>query len=265
MVKAEPCNVRKKPNRKLYCKLRILKTGDLLFSLVSEFPVRIAAKQLLSDRGKNLLGDHLKPGLQGVVHLDLPLLSKNLQPPSSIGRNPVLRVKLHLTVLVHLCLVLGSGGWDDGLHQPLVHLPAPDEEGWLQQLAHALCQQLLQDLRVLLLVFGNSSKLNFCLLQDRGNVVISMLQSLQPCLIEHVAALDLLLEFYLLLFPLVVLHDLQSLLLYKPSFFDVELFFSFGINFFSFFIGFLLYEGHHMLDLFLNICIAESHLGYYYI
>merc|ERR1719206_1426953 len=136
MVKAEPCNVRKKPNRKLCYKLRILKTGDLLFSLVSEFPVRIAAKQLLSDRGKNLLGDHLQPGLQGVVHLNLPLLSKNLQPPSSISRNPVLRVKLHLTVLIHLCLVLGSSGWDDGLHQPLVHLPAPDEEGWLQQLAH---------------------------------------------------------------------------------------------------------------------------------
>ena len=72
-------------------------------------PVRIAAKQLLSDRGKNLLGDHLQPGLQRVVHLDLPLLSKNLQPPSSIGRNPVLRVKLHLTILIHLCLVLGSG------------------------------------------------------------------------------------------------------------------------------------------------------------
>jgi len=46
----------------------------------------------------------------------------------------------------------------------------------------------------------------------------------------------------------------------SPPLFDIKFFLSLGINFFGFFIGFLLNESHHVLDLLLNICVAESHL-----
>ena len=106
-------------------------------------------------------------------------------------------------------------------------------------------------------------------------MVIPMLQNLQPRLnwdyswlnsqhrkscfshrIEHVAALDLLLQVHLLLFPLIVLHDLQPekmlfrstdstiddlkpLLLHQSAFLNVELLLSLCIDLFSFFICFL--------------------------
>ena len=98
-------------------------------------------------------------------------------------------------------------------------------------------------------------------LQSRLNRDYSWLNSqhLKSCFshrIEHIAALDLLLQVHLLLFPLIVLHDLQPekmlfrstdstiddlkpLLLHKSAFLNVELLLSLCIDLFSFFICFL--------------------------
>merc|ERR1719400_2374194 len=93
-----------------------------------------------------------------------------------------------------------------------------------------------------------------------GNVVVPVLQNLQPRRVEHIAALDLLLQVNLLLLPLVILHDLQPLLLNKPPLLDVELFLGLRVDLFGFLIGFLLNEGHHVLDLLLHIAVRERHL-----
>ena len=91
-----------------------------------------------------------------------------------------------------------------------------------------MCEKLLEDASVLGLVPCDGDQAGLGLIHHTGNMVIPMLQNLQSRLnwdlswlnsqhlkscfshrIEHVATLDLLLQVHLLLFPLIVLHDLQ--------------------------------------------------------
>lgn len=60
-------------------------------------------------------------------------------------------------------------------------------------------------------------------------------------------------QFYLFFLSLVILHNLQTLLLDKSPFLYIKFLLRFCIDFFGFFIGFLLNERHHMLDLKQNI------------
>ena len=135
-----------------------------------------------------------------------------------------------------------------------------------------MCEKLLEDASVLGLVPCDGDQAGLCLIHHTGNMVVPMLQNLQPGLngefvkfpspnlkicfshrIEHVAALDLFLQVHLLLLPLIVLHylqperlcvqsqkdDPQPLLLHQSAFLNVELLLSFCINLFGFFIRFL--------------------------
>lgn len=54
---------------------------------------------------------------------------------------------------------------------------------------------------------------------------------------------------HLFLFPLEVLHDLETLLLHETALLDVELFLGLGVDLFGLLVGLLLDEGHHVLDL----------------
>ena len=100
-------------------------------------------------------------------------------------------------------------------------------------------------------------------------------------IVMPVRDLHFIFEGNLLLFLVIMLHDFEALSLDKPAFLDIELFLSFSINLFGLLVGFLLDEGHHMLDLedrntllqnmswmcstwrtrlFLDVCVAERHL-----
>ena len=116
-------------------------------------------------------------------------------------------------------------------------------------------------------------------LQSRLNRDYSWLNSqhLKRCFshrIEHVAALDLLLQVHLLLFPLIVLHDLQPekmpfrstdstiddlkpLLLHQSAFLNVELLLSLCIDLFSFFICFLKI-GHQLIIVGQLWCVVNA-------
>ncbi len=56
------------------------------FDLVVELPVGVGSKEGTPDLGQHFLGDHVQPGLQGVVHLDLALLRIELDPSSTENR-----------------------------------------------------------------------------------------------------------------------------------------------------------------------------------
>lgn len=64
--------------------------------------------------------------------------------------------------------------------------------------------------------------------------------------------LHFLLEFNLLLLPFIKLHNLKALLLDQTTLFNIEFFLGLSVNFFDFFISFLLDEAHHLFDLLID-------------
>merc|ERR1719397_1931707 len=165
----------------------------------SYVPARVCSKELAAHAWKNLLADHGKSRLQGVVHLDL-------------------------TIFANSGLVLCKSSRNDLLNQSLICLTTTDEKCWLKQLTKSLGEKLLKDASVLGLISCDCDQAGLSIVHHTGNMVVTMLQNLQPGRVEHVAALDLLLQVHLLLLPLIVLHDLQPLLLDQSSFLNVELF-----------------------------------------
>ena len=60
-------------------------------------PAWVSPEELVPHAGQDLHADHLQPGLEGVVHLDLALLGEDLEPTGLVGGQVVLTVHLHLT------------------------------------------------------------------------------------------------------------------------------------------------------------------------
>ncbi len=133
-----------------------------------------------------------------------------------------------------------------------------------------LGDQAFQDFPVLLLVAGTATQRFPSLVENSGHVIISGLQDLQSGLIQQIRRLTekaaepshkghqigflelsshFLLKLDLLLFALIVFHDLESLLLDQPSLLDVELLLGLGVDLLRLLVGLLLDEGHHVLDL----------------
>merc|ERR1719322_1098433 len=178
--------------------------------------------------------------LQGVVHLDLALLSKDLKTTSLVRPKPVLGVNFHLTIFANGRLVFGKSSRDDLLDQSVVSLAATDQESGLKQLTKPMCKKLLKNAGVFGFVPCDCHQACLSIFHHTGNVVVPVLQNLQPRRVQHIAALYLLLQVNLLLLPLIILHDLEPLLLNKPPLLDVELFLGLGVDLFGFLIGFLI-------------------------
>lgn len=171
----------------------------------------------------------------------------------------VLSVNSDVAVFAGFLLVLLDDSILDLLHETLISLSAANYHVLLDELQESLEKEFLNERPVLIGLLSNGSELLAGLVKDALDVGLLTLENLETSRVQHLRALNLSLQFDVLLPLLEFVVDLLSGLEDELALLKIELFLRLRVNFVRLLVGLLLDEGHHVLDLLLHVGIGLRH------